>query len=437
MKASGTTESIVNFAVPDDRFLTAASPEGLSLLTAILSSPGALVARVSKVTASDVLHELELNLQRRFNFDWVLTHQIASRHVALIGSVPMFGAERGSFGSRGPLESVDVLGLLLTVIDRPDHWLKCDEWSHLRHNFLPVDMNNDSNLSSRIAAGLEGTGVDGVVTFSPDLVLTTASVARILGLPSESPSALSRAYRQCDTSLLAHNRAADFPSLGLACSTNKEFMNRPMNRYDQDVASDPTSTQTSSANTARCLSNDEFNAYLISLTGEILLGTGVTASESANDSMMDTVFVLCKGNILFSSISKTLSLQGDVQDHIDPRQCVSRKRQLEPSLLAIFGNAISLHLLVLGFESGIFRVRAGAHRSAKRRGKAAADPAIGDTATSDVQIFVSAVEAQPPHLHCDFPTLQTDAVTFCTLHILRCLDDDQGLARVSQSLREA
>ncbi|GAB7336719.1 hypothetical protein MBLNU13_g10823t1 [Cladosporium sp. NU13] len=110
MKASGHIESIVDFAVPDDRFMMAASPEGISLLTAILSSPGALVARVSKETTSDILQELEIHLQRRFNFDWVLTNQSASRHVALIGSVPMFGAEKGSFGSRGPLEAAEVLG---------------------------------------------------------------------------------------------------------------------------------------------------------------------------------------------------------------------------------------------------------------------------------------------------------------------------------------
>lgn len=435
MKASGQIESIVNFAVPDDRFMTAASPEGTSLLAAILSSPGALVARASKEMTLDILQELEIHLQRRFNFDWVLTDQLASRHVAVIGSVPMFGAEEGSFGSRGPLEAVEILGLLLTVIDRPDHWLKGDEWSHLRHDFLPVDMNNDPRLSYRIASSLEGVGVDGVVTFSPDLVLTAANVARMLGLPSESPSALSRTYRQCDTitSYLAHNRAESLPSLGLACSTNEDLRTRSMSPYHQDLAGYLVSTQTSSVYTVGCLSSDEFDAYSISTTGKTLPGTGVTA----NDSTMDIVFVLCKGNVLFSSISKTLSFQEAVQDHGDPRQCDSWKRQLGPSFFATFGNSIALHLLVLGFESGIFRVRAGVHRSAKRKREDAANSTIGDSATSDVQIFISAVEAQPPSLHCDFQTLQIDAVVFCTLHILRCLDDDQGLARVSQSLCEA
>lgn len=437
MKASGHIESIVDFAVPDDRFMMAASPEGISLLTAILSSPGALVARVSKETTSDILQELEIHLQRRFNFDWVLTNQSASRHVALIGSVPMFGAEKGSFGSRGPLEAAEVLGLLLTVIDRPDHWLKDDEWSHLRHDFLPVDMNTDSQLSYRIASSLEGVGVDGIVAFSPDLVLTAANVARMLGLPSESPSALSRTYRQRDSGHLDHNRAVSIPSLGLACSTNGDFRTRLMSAYHQNPAGGLISARTSSVYTVGCLSSDEFDAHCLNFTGDPLPGTGVTALESANDSTMDIVFVLCKGNILFSSISKTLSLHEPIRDHVDYTQSVSWKRQLGPSLLATFGDLISLHLLELGFESGIFHVRAGVHSSDKCKRKDVAKSFIGNTATSDVHMFISAVEAQPPYLRCDFPTLQTDAVSFCTLHILRCLGDEQGLARVSQSLREA
>lgn len=437
MKVSGHIESIVNFAVPDDRFMMAASPEGISLSTAILSSPGALVARVSQETTSDILQELEIHLQRRFNFDWVLTNQSASRHVAVVGSVPMFGAEKGSFGSRGPLEAAEVLGLLLTVIDWPDHWLEDDEWSHLRHDFLPVDMNIDSQLSCRIASSLEGVGVDGIVTFSPDLVLTAANVARMLGLPSESPSALSRTYRQCDSGHLAHNRAVSIPSLGLACSTNEDSRTRSLSAYHQDPAGDLISTQTSSVCTSGYLSSDEFDAYRLNFTGNPLPGTGVTALESAIDSTMDIVFVLCKGNVLFSSISNALSFQEPVQDHGDPRQCDSWKRQLGPSLLATFRNSIALHLKVLGFESGIFRIRAEVHSAAKRKGEHVANSTIDDFATSDAQLYISAIEAQPPSLHCEFQTLQTDAVVFCTLHMLRCLDDYQGLARVSQSLREA
>lgn len=280
-------------------------------------------------------------------------------------------------------------------------------------------------------------GVDGVVTFSPDLVLTAANVARMLGLPSESPSALSRTYKQCESDHLAHNRAVSIPSLGLACSTNGDFRTRSMRAYHQNPAEGLKSTQTSSAYTVGCISSDGFDAYRLNLTGNPLPGTGVAAFESGSDSTMDIVFVLCKRNVLFSSISKTLSRQEPVRDHVDLSQSVSWKRQLEPSLLATFGDSISSHLLELGFESGIFHVRAGLHRSAKCKRKDAAMSSIGDTATSDVQIFISAVEAQPPYLRCDFPTLQTDAVNFCTLHILRCLGDEQGLARVSQSLREA
>jgi hypothetical protein len=210
-----------------------------------------------------------------------------------------------------------------------------------------------------------------------------------------------------------------------------------MSAYRQNPAGGLISTQTSSVCTVECLTSDEFDAYRLNFTGNPLPETGVTALESANDSTMDIVFVLCKRNVLFSSISKTLSLQEPVQDHVDSTQSVSWQRQLGPSSLATFGDSISLHLLELGFESGIFHVRAGVHRSAKCKRKDAAKSSIGDTATSDVQIFISAIEAQPPYLRCEFPTLQTDAVIFCTLHILRCLGDEQELARVSQSLREA
>jgi hypothetical protein len=96
-----------------------------------------------------------------------------------------------------------------------------------------------------------------------------------------------------------------------------------------------------------------------------------------------------------------------------------------------------LHLLELGFDSGILHVSFGVRRSSKRSGQGLHNAALGGVITTGLEILVSAIRAQPPHLNSEFPSLQTDTVEFCKVHLLRCLGDYDRLAIVSRHLSQS
>lgn len=192
-------ESIVNFTMPDNLFLRVAALDDTSLLSVLSSSPGALIATRPILSITEILVDLEYSFRERFSFDWTVVRKRPLGQVAVVAGYPMFGLEKGSFGSRGPLEAAETLGLSMTVIDSPGHWLAHDAFAHLRDGFIPVDLTIDSQLPHRIASSLRGRDIYGIVTFSPELVIATAQAAHILNLPSESLEALLRTHQHGDT----------------------------------------------------------------------------------------------------------------------------------------------------------------------------------------------------------------------------------------------
>lgn len=198
-------ESIVSFATPDDSFLTAAALDCSSLLAALSSSPGALIATRSALSTMNTLDELERRLRQSSSFNWTVAMERPLCRVAVVAACPMFGVEKGFFGSRGPLEAIETLGLSMIVLDSPGHWLGRDAYSHLRHVFISVDLTINPELPYRIASSLRGRDIDGIVTFTSELAMATAQAADILILPSESPKALLRAHQHRDRVVQSSN----------------------------------------------------------------------------------------------------------------------------------------------------------------------------------------------------------------------------------------
>lgn len=428
-------ESIVSFTTPDDSFLTAAALDDSSLLSALSSSPGALIAARSTLSTTDTLDELECSFRKRFSFDWTVAKARPLRKVAVVAGCPMFGVETGSFGSRGPLEAVETLGLSMTVLDSPGHWLAGDAYSHLRHDFISIDLTINSELPYRIASSLRSRDIDGIVTFSPGLIVATAKAAHMLNLPSESLRALLRTHKHEDT--------AARPS-GYKSQTVQLYYTQPEPGFLPDVSwtycenhdcwmSGSKHALTTCDRSGRTCHLDASRNILPCIAG---LDVPITDFQE-----IELVCLLWKRDLLSCGTSEVLSKRCFVTAHHSSSdsehaaecfETVSSGRHEQ--LTGKTRELVCKHLLELGFHSGVFCIRARALHPSFYLEPQSSQFHFGYAATSEPRLDIFAVEAQPPHLHCAFPSLDTHAVTFCALHILRCLGDFQRFIAFSDLL---
>lgn len=97
----------------------------------------------------------------------------------------MYDVHGKTYGSQRFFEAAHALGVSLIVLDKRDHWLASETYTHLREEFIAIDLSARANLPSRISAALRGRAVDGIVTFTDKYVVATAEASEILGLHTE------------------------------------------------------------------------------------------------------------------------------------------------------------------------------------------------------------------------------------------------------------
>jgi hypothetical protein len=176
-----------------------------NLLDLLRSSPGAFIAKQSTHTFHDSLCHLDVELNLRFSFQWLVPKKSMPRKLAVLGGRPAFDLARGSYGSKGPFEAAQALGISLIVLDKTGHWLEDDAYAYLRDEFIPIDTTSDATLPTDVANLLKDRNIDGVVTFSDEFVILTAKVAEILNLPSESVRAVLQAHYKDETRASVEN----------------------------------------------------------------------------------------------------------------------------------------------------------------------------------------------------------------------------------------
>ncbi|KAF3483824.1 uncharacterized protein GIQ15_03148 [Arthroderma uncinatum] len=196
MRHSQFVGSVIRFPGSNGYFSPITDQAEGNLLVLLSSSPGALIVKPSPASDYETLDLIEGELRVRLSFDWVLPTEPAVRKLALVGGRPQFNEKNKSFGHEGTFEAALGLGISITVVDRPGHWLEGKKYSYLRDDFIPVDVINDANLPSRIAEVLKERKIDGIVTFSDEFVIATAKAAGILGLRTEPIQAIVHAHHK-------------------------------------------------------------------------------------------------------------------------------------------------------------------------------------------------------------------------------------------------
>lgn len=418
------------------------SPFETSLCTLLQSSPAAILVKETAMPIRETLERLERELHLRLSFSWMLPSKPAGRRVAVVGGRAPLDISRGSYASSGPFDAARSLGISITVLDYPHHWLRDDCYAHLRDDFIPLDLSIDAGLAERIAAAIDGHGFDGIVTFSDALVVATAQAAEMLSLPSEPLGAILQAHDKqktrdvlgCDgfeALWLSSDDDLDCPiTAGKLQSLQYPIVMKP-SRGSGSTGVKKVNDSTSLVQAVQQLRQSRAGQH------GILLETYISGPE------VDANFVLWDGQLLFAEISDDFPCKADtpestVEDDFAETLMVSPS-QLPPSELELIRSSLYQNLVQLGFRSGVFHVEARVLNSSRRYQPSAGlvDLAYaGDVGDAKPKVFLIEVNARQPGLSALFSTFYTYGVNYDALRLLRAIGDRERFVAMAQPFKD-
>lgn len=430
--------SVIPLSIPNSYFPATSNWEK-SLLAMLRSSPGALLIKETSTPLLETLELLERDLQLRLSFNWMLPAKPAARRVAVVGGRPPLDMKRGSYACQGPFDAARALGISITVLDHPGHWLQDDRYAHLRNEFVPIDMTSDEELPRRIVDAIEGRYFDGVVTFSDAYVIATAQAAEMLSLPTESVKAILQAHHKQKT-----RQVLGCPGVQVLWLNSEEQLDDPVTAAKLQTLQYPLVVKPSQGGGSTGVKKaNDYPTMLQAVRqlresglGEhgILLETYVSGPE------VDANFVLWDGELLFAEISDDFPCRADADesslDDDFAETFMILPSQLVTDELDMIRSSLYQNLLQLGFRSGIFHVEARVVNSARCYQKtdglldlADAEPRAVDAKPS---VFLIEVNARQPGLDCVFSTLYTYGVDFNALRLLHAIGDQERFAALAQ-----
>lgn len=433
---SEISESMIAFPTKDAFYPAVSQGTVTSLVELLHSCPGAVLLKAeAEPLDAQSSQKLDQDLQRRLSFNWILPERPASRRMAMIGGRAMFDARKLSFCSQGPLQAAEALGIQVAVVDRTGHWLQDEAYSHLREEFIAIDMSTNDTLSSRICDALRGKKLDGIITFVDEYLEATAEAAQFLGLPGDPLSAYL-----LSTDKFATRRLADTycPAQTFYLESSQQLDTMASLRLES--LGFPLVVKPCRGGGSRGVSKVNNVAELRQAVGFVTesgyANRGIVIETYANGPEVDANFALWDGDILFFEISDDFPAIADQEnatasaDFNDP-QTVYPSR-LDPAEQDMVRSQLHQLLLKMGFRSGIFHVEARVQQSsmrfAERHGTVDLDHIDSHKRSQDgrtPEMFLVEVNARPPGPDCVLATAFTYGVDYNALQWLRGLDDGE------------
>lgn len=435
---SDHVDSIVKFQSLYDQLSAVAPKDDKFLLNVLSSSPGALLLKRTPNPQLGSLGMLEADLRNRLCFDWLLPNKPIARRVAVIGGRPLFDWDRGSYGSRGPFEAALGLGISLTILDRPGHWLEGETYAHLRDNFIAIDVANEAELPSIIVEALKDELIDGIVTFSDEFVIATAKAAEMLKLPTEPVQAILRAHHKDET-----RKTLDNPHIQMLRIDPAKQLEDPATKDSLQTLHYPLIVKPCRGGASRGVrkvhDHSSMQQAILQMEEDGLAKHGILLETYVDGPEVDANFMLWDGEVIFCEISDDFpcladSAEATADDNFVETLMVLPSRLPQAELDTI---RTSLHqdLLKLGFRTGVFHVEGRIQNSALRYAETDGIIDLVETATTNPAApwsFLIEVNARPPGLDCVYSTVDTYGVDMCALHYLAAIGDRERFAALSK-----
>ncbi|KAI1119806.1 hypothetical protein F5Y10DRAFT_259598 [Nemania abortiva] len=414
-------EIVIRYSAKDVALSRVSSHNQTSLLPFLSSSPGALLLKHTSTSYLDVLEMLEMEVKNRLSFNWVLPTQPAACTVAVVGGRPLYDMERGSYGSRGPFEAAQALGISLIVLDRSGHWLEEERYSYLRQDFVAIDVSDDTALPTIIADALKGRKLDGIITFSDEFVIATAKAAEILSLPTEPVQAILQAHYKDGTRDALHSSGIRTVRIDGSEQLGQPSIVEKLGALQYPLIVKPCRGG-ASRGVRKARSPSDLQSAVQKMERDGLSKYGVLIEEYVDGPEVDANFALWDGEVLLCEISDDFPCPGDLSDATANNDFAETYMVLPSSLptkeLEILKSSLHQSLLELGFRSGVFHVEARVKNSSMRYKQT--DGILDLVATPGAVIekpdaFLIEVNARPPGLAVVYSTLYTYGVDYCAL----------------------
>ncbi|CEJ92604.1 hypothetical protein VHEMI08245 [[Torrubiella] hemipterigena] len=432
-------EDVVEFVIPSNGIQKAILPRGeTSLPDLMAASPGAIVGKPSLDSHKDTFRALNQILHDRLSFNWLIPTKPVAKTVAVVGGRPMFDTKNMSWGSRGPFEAAQALGMSLIVLDYAGHFMDGEAYADLRDDFIAVDMTIDAGLPTRLAAAVHKCDIDAIVTFSDEYVIATAQTAALLGLATEPVDAVLRAHYKDKTRNVLKNASIPTLRLNNAAEGTESAVVQKIRCLNFPLIVKPC-RGAASRGVKKVQDEISLQEALQSMEKSGLAKHGILIEPYVDGPEVDANFVMLDGQVLFVELTDDFPCNADAAEATvadDFREtimlCPTALEYEEQEAIKI---SLGESLVSMGFRSGVFHVEARVQNSSKtyrKHGRVLDLQDTGEIPKQPVSIFLIEVNVRPPGLDCAFATLYTCGVDLCALHLLRAVEDFTRYQAIAQ-----
>ncbi|SCV25148.1 uncharacterized protein FFB14_00041 [Fusarium fujikuroi] len=430
MVHSDCIESLVPFQLQGKPYPAALQSE-TNLLSLLQSSPGALICKRSIQSARglEAFDLVDREVNERLSFDWIISDKPPALTVAVVGGRPLFDSTTGGYGSEGPFDAARALGIAVVVLDRPGHFMEGPRYSHLRDDFIAVDMTSDDSLPQRLTAAVKGRKIDGIITFSDEYVIATAKAAERLNFETEPAESIITAHYKDATRKVLNTPNMQSFRLESAADLDNEEISKTLETLKYPLVIKPCRGG-ASRGVKKVQNHQRLREAIGQLENDGLTKYGILLETYISGPEIDANIALWDGELMFAEITDDFPCTADASDATIADN-FGETVMVSPTLLCqkeqnLIKSSLHKTLLKLGFRNGVFHVEARVQNSSMRYQEIDGIVDLADTdnpSPSDPQVYLIEVNARPPGLDCAFSTLHAYGVDLCALQLLQCLRD--------------
>ena len=384
------------------------------------------------------LASLEVEVQARLTFSWIVSRPLPRRRIALINGR----------GYPGPstvalifYRAAKALGVKLVVVDHAGQWAQSAAAGEWRDEFIACDLTIDDGLPTRIVNALsksEGP-IHNITTYTDQYVPAVAKAAEKLGLYTNPSGALDICHDKQRT------REATSPDLGIISvgglkDLEAQFEHRSLPlQYPLilkpaiGVNSGGVSIVSSMAELTQALQRHE----------KKFTGLNAVVEPYISGPEVDANFVLLDGELIFSEINDDFPSPGETQQ--GKLNHFAEVSTIMPSLLpqaeiSLLESTLTGQLLKLGFRNGVFHVEARVKNSKMTYAVTDNGTELVPRPTQQIEasepaapsVFLVEINPRPPGHQVGNAVEYTYGIDYFALHLLAALSPIETPAPGSQ-----
>ncbi|KAK2821812.1 hypothetical protein FQN49_007649 [Arthroderma sp. PD_2] len=446
MRHSEFVDAVISFCTWDRRLPAFSRHSKSTLLPLLLSSPGAILAKQTPSCHHENWKLLHKDLEMRLSFDWILPKKPAAYRVALVAGRHMYDPKRCTYRAQEFFGAAQALGIALTVLDEPGHWLESEKYAHLRDGFIAVDFSSAVELPQRIVESVRSRYFDGIVTFTDQYVVATAQAAEILGLPTEPVKALFQTHHKDEMRKVVNDTNIQALSLDSTDQLNDPAVVKSLMTLQYPLVVKPSYGR-ASAGVKKVTGESNMREAIRLLHEDGLAGDGIVIEQFVHGPEVDCNFVLWDGKVLFLEVTDDLPCAGDASDvtladNFFETAMVSNSG-LPPEEIQILRSSLHRSLLQLGLRWGVFHAEARMQNSSVRyhdvRGdgvldlvRSTSNNAVASFLGRQPEAFLIEANVRPPGNGGPWSTLCAYGIDYNALQLLRAVEDRERFEALSK-----